>query len=93
MVMLAIAFGYAVYSFGASFIVCEITQLICDAVNEFDMEISQIDWYLYPIEIRKMLPMIMNVAQKSIEVKWFGSMALDRETFKKVRINRKVLSN
>ena len=82
--MLLIAFGYALYSVGLLCIVCEICQHGCDTINAFDMEIGQIDWYLYPIEMKKILPVIINMVQKPIEFKWFGSMASDRETFKQV---------
>lgn len=74
----------AVYSFGLSFIVCEITQNVCDAINSFDVDISQLDWYLYSVKMKKMLPMIINMAQKPVDFKWFGSLASDRDTFKKV---------
>lgn len=84
--MLVIALGYALYSFGLLFIACEIAQSGCDAVNSFDLDIGQIDWYLYPIQMQKILPAVMNMAQKPVEFIWFGSMAADRDTFKKVFI-------
>lgn len=86
MLMLLVAFGCVLYSFGLLFTACEIAQNGCDALNSFDMEISQIDWYLYTIEMKKMLPMIINMAKKPVKFKWFGNSAADRETFKKVFI-------
>lgn len=83
--MLLIALGYGLNSFGLVFITCEFSQRGCDAVNSFDFEIGQIDWYLCPIEMKKMLPTIMNMAQKPVAIKGFGTMAADREIFKKVR--------
>lgn len=82
--MLLMTIGYTLYSFGVVFIVCEVTQHVCDAINAFDMEISQTDWYLYPHDMKKVLPMIMNVTQKPVEFKWFGSMSSCRDTFRKV---------
>ena len=82
--MLLIAFGYACYAFGVAFIACEIVQHICDAINSYDMHIGQTDWYLYPIELKKMLPVIINMAQKPVVIKGFGSMPTNRELFKKV---------
>lgn len=58
-VMLLMAIGYVVYSFGTVFVACETSQNGCDAVNAFDMEIIQIDWLVYPIEMKKMLPIII----------------------------------
>lgn len=82
--MVLMAIGYVVYSFGVVFIACEASQNGCDAVNAFDTEIGQINWYLYPVEIKKMLPMIMNMAQKPVQIGGFGTMTTDRELFKKV---------
>lgn len=84
--MVFLEFGYAIYSFGLLFVACEIAQRACDAFNSFDLDIGQIDWYLYPIVMKKMLPVILNMAQKPVEFKWFGSLAADRDTFKKVNI-------
>lgn len=74
--------GSMIYTFGVILIVCEMCQAGCDAVNATDMEISQIDWHLYPIEIKKVLPMI--IIQKPVSLKAFGSMATDRKLFRKV---------
>lgn len=82
--MLLMEIGYGLYSFGVVFICCEIAQHASNAVDSFDMEIGQTDWYLYPIKMKKMLPMMMIMAQKPAQLKWFGSMAADRELFKKV---------
>lgn len=87
--MLVIAFAYALYSLGFLYVVCKIGQIGCDAVDTFDMGIEQMDWYLYPTEMQKLLPTIINMAQKPVEFIWFGSMDVDRNSFKKViRIER-----
>lgn len=75
---------YAVWSFGLVFVACEISQISCDALNEMDDDIGQLDWHLYSVEIQKMLPMIMENTQQPVIIKCFGSIPCSRETFKKV---------
>lgn len=82
MLLVAILNGF--YAFGTVCISCELSQHACDAVNAFDVEIGQLDWYLYPIGMKKTLPMIIKVAQKPVVIKGFGSMAANRELLKKV---------
>lgn len=64
--------------------VCEICQRI-NLVYEkcYDM-IGQIEWYLYPVEIQRLLPLIIMVAQRPIQIVYFGSGTCDRELIKKV---------
>ena len=75
-----------IYAFGVLLITCELGQQINLAFIDCSDMIDQFDWYLFPIEIQRMLPLILNFAQQPIEVKCFGSAACDRETFKYVRV-------
>lgn len=74
-----------IYAFGVLFIACEIGQRIAIAFDECSGMIQQFDWYLFAVEIQRMLPIIINVAQQPTDIKCFGSAACDRETFKYVR--------
>lgn len=60
------------------------SQRFCDALNEMDDDIGQLDWYLYPAEIQRLLLIIVENSQQPVIVKCFGSNACNRETFKKV---------
>lgn len=73
-----------IYAFGVLCIACEVCQRITLAFNECSDMINQFKWYLCPMKIQRMLPVIMNFAQQPIEIKCFGSMACDRESFKYV---------
>ena len=86
LLMLGIVFAYALYSFGVLFFICEFAQRGTDAFNQFDELISQSDWYLYPMEIQTILPVVLNVAQKPSELYCFGSIACNRESFKNVSL-------
>lgn len=68
------------------FISCELGQRMGDAFEEIGITIGEFDWYLFPIKIQRMLPMIIADAQQPVEVECFGSIACTRETFRKVVI-------
>lgn len=52
-----------------------------------DETIESIDWHLYPIEIKRMLPKIMIITQKPIYVELFGSVTASRDTFRRVNMS------
>ena len=72
------------YAFGILFTACELGQRMNHAFNECNDMIDQFDWYLFPANIQRMLPIIINFAQQPIVIKCFGSTAAVRETFKYV---------
>lgn len=83
--MLLIAVYYMGYSIGIVFIICEGVQRGCDAFNDLENIVEcQMDWYLYPKDMKKLLLVIVNVIQQPVEVKCFGSIPCNRETFVKV---------
>ena len=73
------------WSFVLAFIPCELGERISDASIEAANIILQFDWYLFPIEVRKMLPMILTIADIPIAIKCFGSISCTREAFQAVR--------
>lgn len=64
---------------------CEIGQRLSFQFAKFNDEICQIDWFYLPMKLQKWLPTVMVNAQESYEVKCFGSLTVNRETFKMVR--------
>lgn len=87
MVLLLILIIYGFYSFGVVFAVCEWGQSVTNAFEEITDEIETFDWYLFPLELQRMLPMILMVAQQSVEFECFGSISIRREYFRKVIFN------
>lgn len=73
-----------IYAFGILFVSCELGQRITIAFDGCSNMINQFEWYLFPANVQRMLPIIMNFTQQPIVVKCFGSAACDRETFKYV---------
>lgn len=65
---------------------CEMGERACEMFGAIDKTMDDIDWYLYPIEIQRMLPAIILVTQKPIYVELFGSITASRETFGNVRV-------
>lgn len=75
----------ALYAFGAVFLVCELCQRISNGCEGFNDKIDQFKWYLFPAKIQRALPAIIINVQQPVYVECFGSIACDRETFKRVR--------
>lgn len=76
-----------IYAFGALTIACEVSQGVNQAFDECSEMFDQLDWYLFPIELQRMYPMILAFIQEPIEITFFGSMPCGRELFKCVGPN------
>lgn len=79
----------AVQLFGVVFILfiaCELPEQTLNKITEINHEISQLNWYLFPSKMKKMLPLFVAVANdvEIVEIKCFGSIPCNRETFKGV---------
>lgn len=65
---------------------CEIGQQNCYLFDEINDKFDQIDWYLCPIEMKRILPAVFDMAQKPVYLTFFGSITASRDTFKTVCI-------
>lgn len=65
--------------------ICGISQRISDAFAEINDGIVQLDWYLFPDQLNRMLPTILMATQGRVELKCFGSIGSNWETFIQVR--------
>lgn len=74
------------WAFVLVFSCCELGHKLSDAFDRIDDLLYRIDWYLFPMKIQKMLPIIMLNTQQSLVVKFFGSNSCSREQFKKVTV-------
>lgn len=70
------------------FIACELGQRISGTFDGIDVTISQFDWYLFPIEMKRMLPMIITSVQRPVSLECFGEIVCTREVFKNVSNDR-----
>lgn len=76
-----------IFAFVAVFIACELGQRMSDAFVEIDITIDRFDWHLFPIEVQRLLPMVMANAQQSVSLECFGSISCGRVVFKSVCIS------
>ena len=75
---------YACYAFGVVLIICELGQRFGDAFLEIADTIEDFDWYLFPLELQTLLPILLAAAQQRVALECFGSISGSRDTFKKV---------
>lgn len=69
------------------FISCELGQRLINAFAKIDYTMDQLKWYLFPNEIKRMLPLIIKIAQEPVSMECFGSIKCTREVFQNVGIN------
>lgn len=84
-VLLFTGIFYVCIAFIVVLLICEICQRGCDLFNNIDeILVQQLNWYSLPNEVQRALPLIINVTQQITEIKCFGSISCNRDTFKKV---------
>lgn len=71
-------------AFGFVLFVCEIGQRFSVQFDDVMLVIDQFDWNTFPINVQRMLPIIMLNAQEPVELECFGSVMCSRATFKGV---------
>lgn len=69
------------------FAACELSQRINNAYSEVDSIFNQFAWYLFPNEVRRILPTIIMYIQEPVELKFFGNLSCSRDQYKRVRTN------
>lgn len=77
------------YSFGILSVVCEICHRTGEAYDECSDMVDEFDWYLFPVRIQRIIPMILQFTQQPTEIKCFGSIACNREAFKYVSATKR----
>lgn len=75
-------------AFGLMFISCELCQRVNLAFDECGQMVEQFEWYSFPDEIQRMLPLILQLTQQPVDINCFGSSAWNRETFKYVSMTK-----
>lgn len=73
-----------VWSVGQILILCEFGERLAHQFLEINDEIFRSNWYKLPIDIKKMLPIIVNGTQHPIVISGIGDTECTRETFKNV---------
>lgn len=65
---------------------CEFGKIVTSEFEDLDDIICQWDWHSFPIEIQRMLPIILISTQKPITLSGIANVVCDRDSFKKVKI-------
>lgn len=71
-------------SFTEVFILCETGERLTAQFNKDDTGILQWNWYTFPLDIQKILPIILSDTQNPFIMRGFGGVACTRESFKSV---------
>lgn len=66
------------------FIGCEVPQRQRDKFDGIIRVIDQFEWYSFSDKMQKVLPLVIAYSQQPVEIKCFGGIPCNRETFKKV---------
>lgn len=75
------------WSFGLMFVSCELAGQMSYEFDDIDYIIGQFNWYLFRLEVQKVLPIIIINAHEEVAFECYGSAMCNRETFKKVQLN------
>lgn len=74
------------WSFFLLFFYCESGQFVMNQFEEFDDQLYECGWYLFPNEMQKMLVIIMSNTQQPVIIHGLANAFCTREIFKKVNI-------
>lgn len=73
------------WSFAIIWSVCEFGERVTQQFDALAQELFQFKWYLYPIEIQRMLLIFMAGVQQSALIRSYGGIPCTRESFGKVQ--------
>lgn len=72
------------WSFISVFVVCELSERLTIRCETFEDAFCRWQWYLFPIEMQKLLTIAIANAQQTLVIKGYGNVPCTRETFKTV---------
>lgn len=72
------------WSFIQIFLFCEFGERLTRQFININKELAECDWYKFPLNIRKLLPMVLNGTQNPLVLTGIGQLKCTRETFKAV---------
>lgn len=81
---LMIPVGEAFIALFTAFSACEIGQRLSYAFDRINRTLDQSDWYLLPLELKRIFPMFVGITQQPIELECYGSITCVRPVFKDV---------
>lgn len=82
--MLTVALVQLGWSTNLTFIPCELSGRITIAFLKVYDAVGRLKWYAFPIEIQKMLPIVLMSSEEPMALRCFGSILCGRDVFKQV---------
>lgn len=83
-ISLCVCLTEILYVFGIIFIECEIGHHLSSEFDSINDAVYELDWNSYPDNIKRMMPIILQVTLEPVELSAYGNYACSRETFKRV---------
>lgn len=66
------------------FFFCILGEMVTNQFEMFNDELNQCNWYVLPLELQKIMIIVMVNAQRETVIRGFGNILCTRQTFKKV---------
>lgn len=66
------------------FFACECGTIVCTQFARFDYELWQCTWYQFPIEMQRILVLVMSNIQNPATIYSYGNFECTRDSFKRV---------
>lgn len=75
---------YGGWVLGLVFISCEIGQQLTNLFEDINDRFDRLNWYLFPLKVQQLLPVVMINIQEPIVFQCFGMINGSRDQFQKV---------
>lgn len=90
---LTVLIGPTIWTFIFIFAYCELGQRVSEAFDKPYDAISQLKWNLFPLDVQRVLPIIMVGAQQPIDLRGYMNISCTRERFKRVSEKKDFMTN
>lgn len=77
------------WSFVIIYFYCNHGEMMTTQFNDFNEQVCQCNWYFLPMEIQKMLLILLSATGQPVLIRGYGSIVCTRDSFKNVSIHRK----
>lgn len=75
-------------TFNLFLIFCEFGEQMSGLFGGIYEQIFSLDWYTYPVELQRIMPVILMNSQKPVVLKGFGNVPVTRLNFKSVNLHK-----
>lgn len=72
------------WAFFQMFVFCDLGEKLTKRFTEIDSAIYYCEWYTFPVDIQRLLPITMMAAQDAVLITGFANLSCTRQAFKKV---------